>query len=277
MGWTLTDDAEEFAAGAETFLREDPIGNTVLLTVLGSLRTSGRDGPAVKFGWWSEGAGTGGAFVLTGTRPLLLSALAVRAARELAEELRSRGVSLTAVNAGEPTAEGFADAWARRTGATATVRRRMSLYRLDRLRHPDPMPRGAARVAYGPDRGLLIDWYAAFTADTGEPGGPASAAIDDKLGYGGLLLWEVDGTSVAMAGRTRAAAGVARVAPVYTPARWRRRGYGAAVTAAVTASALRDGANDVVLFADAANTTSNGVYRRLGYRAARTWSIVAFT
>jgi len=66
-------------------------------------------------------------------------------------------------------------------------------------------------------------------------------------------------------GQCRAGRAV-RVGPVYTPPRHRRRGYGAAVTAAVTRAALDAGEAAVVLFTDLANPTSNSVYQRLGYR-----------
>jgi predicted GNAT family acetyltransferase len=54
------------------------------------------------------------------------------------------------------------------------------------------------------------------------------------------------------------------VGPVYTPSRWRGRGYGSAVTAAATRDVLDDGGLPV-LFTDLANQTSNDIYQRLGY------------
>jgi predicted GNAT family acetyltransferase len=45
----------------------------------------------------------------------------------------------------------------------------------------------------------------------------------------------------------------------------RGRGYAGAVTAEVSGAALAAGATDVVLFADAANPTSNALYQRIGY------------
>jgi predicted GNAT family acetyltransferase len=89
--------------------------------------------------------------------------------------------------------------------------------------------------------------------------------VDDRIGYGGLTVWEVDGVPVSMAGRTRPAAGMLRVGPVYTPVELRRRGYAAAVTAAVSRAA-QDIADEVLLFTDMANPTSNSIYQRLGYR-----------
>jgi predicted GNAT family acetyltransferase len=78
------------------------------------------------------------------------------------------------------------------------------------------------------------------------------------------------------AGRNRAAAGQARIGPVYTPPELRGRGFGGAATAAVTRAALDDGAEGVVLFTDLANPTSNTLYQRLGYRPISDWTVLRF-
>ncbi|HEX3925459.1 MAG TPA: GNAT family N-acetyltransferase [Streptosporangiaceae bacterium] len=90
------------------------------------------------------------------------------------------------------------------------------------------------------------------------------------------MFGEVDGTAVAMAGALRPAAGVIRVAPVYTPPARRRRGYGGAVTAAVSRAALNAGASDVILFTDLANPTSNALCQRLGYRQLEDRVVLTF-
>jgi predicted GNAT family acetyltransferase len=92
--------------------------------------------------------------------------------------------------------------------------------------------------------------------------------MDDKIAYGGMLLWEVDGVAVSMAGRWRPEAGVARVMAVYTPKEHRGRGYAGAATAAVSRAARENGATEVVLLADTANLTSTGLYERLGFAPA---------
>ena len=114
---------------------------------------------------------------------------------------------------------------------------------------------------------MLISWHEAFSREV-ERGahGPADRMVDDRLSYGGLMLWEADGRPAAMAGITRLVAGVARVAPVYTPPGHRRRGFGGAVTTAVSQAAIDAGAAEVVLYTDLANPTSNALYQRLGYR-----------
>ncbi len=77
------------------------------------------------------------------------------------------------------------------------------------------------------------------------------------------MLW-----TVAREARSMAAVpllGCGRIAPVYTPPTSRRCGYGAgAVTAAC--SLLRGrGDEEVLLFTDLANRTSNALYARIGF------------
>jgi predicted GNAT family acetyltransferase len=69
---------------------------------------------------------------------------------------------------------------------------------------------------------------------------------------------------------------VVRLGPVYTPPEHRGRGYGAAVTAAVSHAALDAGASYVVLFTDLANPTSNALYRRLGYQPVEDRVVLEF-
>jgi predicted GNAT family acetyltransferase len=64
-------------------------------------------------------------------------------------------------------------------------------------------------------------------------------------------------------------AGVARIGPVYTPPEHRRRGYGAAVTAAASRAACGGTAPEVVLFTDLGNPTSNKIYTEIGFRPVR--------
>lgn len=72
-------------------------------------------------------------------------------------------------------------------------------------------------------------------------------------------------------------AGQVRIAPVYTPSHLRGHGYASAVTAAVTQAALNIGADNVLLFTDLANPTSNALYQRLGYRPVADFMSCRFT
>ena len=270
MAWTLTDELDDYVAVAGAFLRSRPVQNTIHLSVAETLRARGASAfgeAAPLFGWWRAGdAEITAALLHTPPHPVLLTRLPEGSAEPLAEALAGRRRSLDGVTAQEGDAAAFAAAWSRLTGASSREFRRSRLFRLGELRPPDPGPRGAARVATTADRALLESWFAAFAREIGESAGRSADAVDDRLSFRGLTLWEAGGAPVSLAGWHRPAAGTVRVAPVYTPPEHRRQGYAGAVTAAVSQAALDDGAGHVVLFTDLANPTSNALYQRLGYR-----------
>jgi predicted GNAT family acetyltransferase len=116
----------------------------------------------------------------------------------------------------------------------------------------------------------------AFTSAWRHRTGDHGAAADERLSYGGMIVWKVDGTPASIAGITRAVAGMVRVGPVYTPPALRQRGYAGAVTAAVSQAALDAGVREVVLYTDLANPTSNASYQRLGYRPVEDRVLMSF-
>ncbi|GID96991.1 GNAT family N-acetyltransferase [Amorphoplanes digitatis] len=271
MTWHITDSVDDFLAGAGEFLRASPVENTLLLTVSETVRERGPNAFGAEppiFGWCD-----GGAFLRTPPRAAVLSAMSPAAAADLAGRLG--GTPLPAVAGPDAVAEAFSREWQRRTGATPRVTGRMRLFRLGALVPPTPPAPGRARVAGPGDRGLLLDWTNAFLRELGEPP-TADELVDDRISYGGLRLWEVDGEPVSMAGATRRDAGMVRVLSVYTPPEHRTRGYAGAVTVSVSQAALDAGASDVVLFTDLANPTSNALYQRIGYLPIEDRSVVEF-
>ncbi|MFJ3650560.1 GNAT family N-acetyltransferase [Streptomyces murinus] len=280
--WQLTDDLDDFLARAGGFLRSRPAPHTVPLTVTDTLRRHGLHyygSGTPLFGTLAAADGTVLA-VLTHTPPhgLCLTAVTPEQAEALAERLAGLGHRFPAVSAERDSAAAFAAAWRRRTGREAAVQRRQRLYRLGELTPPEPAPEGRPRVAGPADRELLLRWFGEFAQAMGEgPGRDAGPWADARLSYGGITLWEAaDGTPLAMAGATREIAGQVRVAPVYTPAALRGRGYAGAVTAEVSRAARAAGAAEVLLFTDLANPTSNALYQRLGYREVADFAVWAF-
>jgi predicted GNAT family acetyltransferase len=276
MAWHLTDSVDEFDDTAGDFLRSRPVEHTVPLTLIDTLRKRGPHayGPEDPvFGWWQSDSGVvDGAFLQTPPHPLLLTAAPAMA--ELAALLAGR--PLPGVNAVAVDADEFSKLWQETHPVTLSRGRNARLYRLDVLTPPQPLPPGAPRVADPADRALLAAWMTAFHADVGDAVQAVAEVVEDKLSYGGLTLWEVDGVPVSMAGVTRPAAGMVRVLAVYTPPELRGHGYAGAVTTTVSQAALAAGADDVVLFTDLANATSNALYQRLGYRPIEDRAVIVF-
>ena len=165
----------------------------------------------------------------------------------------------------------FAEAWRTATGRPGMVTTEERLYRLGTLRPPIGVP-GAQRDANSADRAGLLDWVEHFFVETfshqrddsaGERFIDRANAVGDRF-----VLWDDGGTPVSMAMLRAPAAGTSRIGPVFTPRSARGRGYGSAVTAAAAHLARRGGVDDVVLFADLANPTSNAIYQRIGFEAA---------
>jgi hypothetical protein len=169
-----------------------------------------------------------------------------------------------------PEVDHFARTWATRRGATITLAMEQRIYALREL-IPPPPTEGAMRPADEADRELLVGWILAFARETR---GGASAdhesmtqAVATRLAdpEGGFALWEVSGLPVALACSGGTTPKGIRVSAVYTPPEHRNRGYGTAVTAAISQLLLERGNRFCFLYTDLANPTSNSIYRRIGY------------
>ena len=274
MAWTFSEDVVAYAAAVRPLLSQSPVEHTIALTVVEyALERSELLDPPELYGWWTDDDGevTGAMLHTPGHEPLLERAPDA-SVRPLVDALAARG-RVTGVNGPVREALTFAAVSASALGCRAEVGHVIRLFRLDALLSPDPMPSGAARVAGPQDQELLADWVEAFAEEAHSPVGNAVDSVQRWLAHGGLRLWLDDGgRPVSMAVSSLPAFGVSRIGPVYTPVEVRRRGYGAAVTAAVAEAILQQGATPV-LFTDLANPTSNGVYQRLGFRPVsdRVW------
>lgn len=278
--WHLTEDVDDFLARAGDFLRSRPAAHTMQLTVTETLRTSGAEAygaGAPVLGRLERDGEVHATFFRTPPHRLSLTPSPPGRPTPSPPGWRPRP-SLPGVSADHATATAFARAWQRHAGAASTLRERQRLYRLGTLTPPRLLPAGRGRVAGGQDREQLVRWHHEFVAAIGETpsadvGSRAAARFADRH----VTLWEnPDGTPVSMAGLTPMTAGQIRVAPVYTPAHLRGRGYASAVTTEASRAALDAGAKEVLLFADLANPTSNALYQRIGYVPVTDFAVYDF-
>jgi GNAT superfamily N-acetyltransferase len=249
-----TADVDVRAACARV-LAADPVGNTVFSSVAASLRP----GDA----WCAVSADGAVAARSQPSTPLALS-------MEWGDV--SRLVPAVAALASLATINGpvaAVEAVVAGLGVEPATVVRERLFRCDVLRAPSGVP-GSGRPADTQDRGLLVDWFAEFEDEAmgGAVGGrETAAAVERTLSRDRVWLWlDASGAPVSFARRQKAAHGVARIGPVYTPPHLRGHGYGSAVTAAATRDVL-GGEAVPVLFTDLANPTSNAIYQRIGFEA----------
>jgi len=258
--------AEEFRAVAEPFYGRDPVGHTIELTVL---RGALPDDSLLLTVW--ENSEIVGAALQTPPYPLACNGIPARSVDLVAAEVATMRPDLTGVRGAGRSAVAYADAWRAITGRVGSVIAEERLYRLGTLAPPSGVD-GVSRAASDDDRAVLVDWVEQFFVEAfshsrdNQAGQEFIRTAQDKGDQ--FLLWIVDGLPVSMAMLRAPAARVSRIGPVFTPVDRRGHGYGSAITAAAAALALSRGVDDVVLFADLANPTSNGIYQKFGFEPA---------
>jgi predicted GNAT family acetyltransferase len=145
------------------------------------------------------------------------------------------------------------------------------VYALDRV-VPRVAPPGRARPATAADLPLLLDWLDAFFREAMREAEPHAERLAEMVDHrlaapdAGFVLWETGGATVSLAGFGSQTPTGVRIGPVYTPPEHRARGYGTAVTAAVSAERLAAGRRFCFLYTDLSNPTSNRIYEQIGYR-----------
>jgi uncharacterized protein len=202
-------------------------------------------------------------------------------ARALALRLVKDRIAVPGVTGPKRLALAFADSWIERAGGRIDPAQTMdqNFYRIEALATQNHVP-GSMRQAAAADRDLLCDWMAAFAEDADLPPseqGRAFAAprVDRAIETGCAFLWEDAGQAAACAIERPYRTVGSRISSVFTARDRRGRGYGAAMTAALSQRILDKG-RWCVLFADANNALTNRLYQRLGYRFQAVYSDIHF-
>ncbi|GAA4209844.1 GNAT family N-acetyltransferase [Streptosporangium oxazolinicum] len=272
MTWIFTSDAEAYTGVAEPWLLRDPVRNTVPLTVLRAIR-GGLWGDDVLLGRLERDGRVVAAAIQTPPHALLLPEIPADTVPELATRLIETERAISGVNGPLPLAETFAASWWRPEAG----RRAERLYRLDALASPAPPVDGASRVAVATDLDLLVRWGEEFQAEAeGVAHVDLTALVASRIARRELVVWEAGGRSVAFAGASASLGGMSRIGPVYTPPEFRGKGYGSAISHAVSAKVRAEGAAEVLLFTDLSNATANSIYQAIGYRPVSDYASITF-
>ena len=176
----------------------------------------------------------------------------------------------TALVAQEPMAGRFADLWSRATGCRSRVAMRQQIYRIDRVEEVKGAP-GRLRRAVEEELDLLGRWFHSFCAEAAEKVSPQEAMRRARriMESTGVFLWvdpAVGDFPVSMASLARPTRHGISIGGVYTPDERRGRGYATACVVELSRRQLEKGYAFCALYADLANPTSNGIYRKIGYR-----------
>lgn len=255
-------DAAAFLRRAEPWLLQTEAANNL---TLGVARRFAHARPDPERYWATierDGIVCGSAF-RTPPHRLALTIMPLEAVAPLAGALGEIYAELPGVGGPRHEVQAFARVWARTHGVGTSLRLRLGVHELTRVRFPSGAPSGSLRLAGDGDVPLVREWWRSFVADTGILATPWDL-VERVLAAGRLHLWDDDGPRAMVAAARETARG-ASINAVYTPPEFRRRGYATVAVATLSRRLLDGGKSFCCLYTDLANPTSNSIYRRIGY------------
>jgi RimJ/RimL family protein N-acetyltransferase len=273
--WRLTTDAREFDAAAGGFVA-GALERNVMATVFADTLAGTYE--HTLFAYALDDDAVVAAALRTAPWPLLVDGVDAELAAALLTQWLRLDPDLPGVGGPAASARLLAAAWVDATGGSRRLAMREAMHQLEQVTAPQRLAPGTLRRAEREDFDLLVAWEAAFRIEAGVAvSGEEVEIVRRRMARGGHFVWEDGGTPVAMVGRSRIVAGVARIGPVYTPPERRNRGYASAAVAAVSQAALDGDADRCMLLTDLENPTSNRIYAALGYRRFADWEDYHFS
>jgi RimJ/RimL family protein N-acetyltransferase len=266
MGVVQHADPDAFLAGAEPLLARNPAVRAFVTAWTRGWRDAVATRPPVVTYAATCAIGAAHGLALLREGPVVIENSDADAAVALAADLAAKRIGVDHVIGEQAGCVAFAGAWqalTRRGHVEAMHLRHLMLTALD----PAPPTPGAMRHARDDDLPWLVEHSLLFAQDARLPDRPDQVItlVERRHAQRRFRIWEAGGR-VAFAASVDAGAADGRIGLVYTVRTHRRRGYAAALVTAVVREQLAAGKQRLFLTTDAANTTSNAIYARLGFR-----------
>lgn len=174
-------------------------------------------------------------------------------------------------------AEAFCERWSTLTEHSYRLGRPQRIYELTEVIPVDGVA-GNWRWVRETDHDVVVNWLRGFNDEINEYQSEEilAASAKRRIEQQSLMMWEVDGERVSMAGFSGPTPNGMRINAVYTPPEHRRNGYASAVVAAISQHVLDSGRRFCFLYTDLGNPTSNHIYQEIGYRPVVDSSLYLF-
>ncbi len=263
--------ADDFLRLSESLRAREPFRTNLMGSVATSIATG--NATYLEYFWWVVQDDSGevtGIAMRTAPHGLVLSPMPEEAAAAVARDVSIIDDTLPDVAGPTEVVAAFLDEY-KRANSEGSLRAtrlegRQLLYALGDLVSVNVS--GSMIRAVPDDFDFVLNWYEEFDREAKLHMPNLSSSVRSILERDSLRFWLVDGERVSMAGFSSLvetpSGTVGRIGPVYTPAQHRRKGYAGGLTAALSQELLDLGAK-AMLYADASNSTSNGVYQRIGF------------
>jgi predicted GNAT family acetyltransferase len=153
-----------------------------------------------------------------------------------------------------------------KTGRKYIVEKKLGVYKLESVNEYHK-PDGVFRKAEIKDRETVKQYYINFRKDCNEHVDDTEQLeknITDDIINNNYYVYE-NIEIVSMARKQRPAKNGMSIGAVYTPGKYRNKGYGTAVVSELSKVILNSGKQFCTLFTDLSNPTSNSIYKKIGY------------
>lgn len=223
----------------------------------------------IRFATLSNDDGVVLASVQTPPQNIVLSRAAQPDFEALAETLAAHAHAFPGIVGPSDIAAAFAEKWHEKTGQEAVEIMDQIIYSLKQVTFPAETPAGSLRPAKPGEEQIIAAWMMDFAREAL----PKTEQVtqDAALQRAGnfiksrrVFVWDVDGQPRAQAAFS-GTQDVARINMVYTPQEERGKGYASAVVSRLSQQQLDAGKKMCCLYADARNSVSNSIYRKIGY------------
>ncbi len=276
-----TSSSDEFISATGELLESDPVGNSIILTMLAGLRYRPPAAPAITWSWVSEQGEDGervvGASAFSAPYLVVLSGMPAEAAAALADALAAGPDPVPGVIGEDVAAAAFARQWSRATGRPAAEGRRELVLQLDAdtVVADREAPSGHSRPAVLEELELLTDWCLEAAHGSRLTRQDAARTVQQQIAAGRLQVWEDDGP-VAILGRSAAVSGAGRYGPVYTRPERRGKGYVRALLIEAAQGRHEQQAPVVAAYVDLGNQAVQKLFTSIGFRPSLTMAEYRF-
>ncbi len=226
-----------------------------------------------KYFWIDDQQGFLGAAVVT-EKNIIISAMPATMLQSLVLFLHEHKITAPGVVGPSHSTEAFARIYSQVYGATYKIATDQKIYQLDQVIPPRAVL-GHMIVAKSEHIDLGAAWLMKFI-DEAIPHEPstlenAKKIITTKIENQELFIWVSEaGIPVALNMAMRSTRNGIAISFVYTPKEHRKKGYASALVAQTSQRMLDVGKKFCMLYTDATNPTSNGIYQKIGYNEIAT-------
>ncbi len=163
-------------------------------------------------------------------------------------------------------ATNFAKVWEQRTGCSSTIKMKQRIYKLEKVKGVKLSP-GKIRTADINDIEFVSDWVYRFSEDILEKITLDNARkfAKEAIKRSSVYLWQ-EKEPVSIAAYSRPTKNGISVNLVYTPPKFRNKGYATSCVASLSKLLLQKGYKFCTLYTDLLNPTSNSIYIKIGYK-----------